>query len=177
MVAHFSHRPTGMTNEPSQKEQLVRRWQTLAAVAIATSALVGSTVSGTKTPEQNIVLTGGRDSSRDGYHFDIKASSVRGLYPGATKHIDLTIVNSYSFPLRITSVRGRLVDTSKSGCRAVASNLKVAAYGGQLPLTIPAKSRKSAGRIDVRMPNTVVDACQRATFSIRVAGSATKAAR
>ena len=157
----------------------MRRWQILAAavVAIATSALAGGAVSGTRAPGQGIVLTGGHGDSQRGYQFDLKASSVRGLYPGATKHIDLTFVNSYAFALRVTSVKGELVGSSKRGCRAVSSNLKVAKYGGRLPLTIPARSRKSAGRLDIRMPNTVVNACQSATFTIRVTGIAIKATR
>lgn len=158
----------------------MRRWlvSTVSAAIVAAGAFLNAgLMPRPDVSEENIVLVGDRAEQDTGYHFDIKPSSVRGLYPGATRPINLVFTNSYAFPLRVTSIKGELVSSSKRGCRPTASNLKVSPYSGRLPLTVPPQSRVDAGHLDVRMPNSVVDACQRAEFTIRITGYATKAAR
>jgi hypothetical protein len=158
----------------------VNRWlvSTMSAALVAIGALAtAGLMPRPEVSEENVVLAGNSGGHDNRYSFDIKASSVRGLYPGATRPINLVFTNSYGFPLRLTSVTGELVSSSKRGCRPTASNLKVSPYRGGLPLTVPAKGRATAGHLDVRMPNSVVDACQRAEFTIRITGSATQATR
>jgi hypothetical protein len=147
-----------------------------ATVFVAVSAFFSAGTPPAGRPELNITLTGSHESTGT-HRFDIRASSVRGLYPGAKRQIDLAFANSNPFPLRVASIKGELTSSSKRGCRPVPTNLIVTPYGGRLPLTIPSQGRVNAGHLDVRMPNTVVEACQRATFTVRIIGYATKASR
>ncbi|MBM2622493.1 hypothetical protein JIG36_44030 [Actinoplanes sp. LDG1-06] len=157
----------------------MKRWYSWAgaAAAILSSALLAGIGPGSGPTERDIALSGWHGGSSGSYDFDIKATSVRGLYPGARKPIELTFVNPYPFALRVTSIEGRLVDASRRGCRPTSSNLIVGQFDGKLPLTLQAGSRTKVGRIPLRMPNTVADACQRTTFTIRIAGRATKVSR
>lgn len=150
----------------------MHRWRRLAAAA---AVILGATTLGSGGPaaEQDLVLT----TTQGAYGFTISGSAVTGLYPGATRRIDLTFSNPYLTPLRVRSVAGKLISTSKRGCRSTSANLEVLGYAGRLPVTVLPRSRKSAGHLDVRMPNSVSDACQNATFTVQFSGEATKAGR
>ncbi|MCM4077026.1 hypothetical protein [Paractinoplanes hotanensis] len=156
----------------------MKRWYswTGAAVAILGSGMLAGIGPGSTPPEQDIALTTWHGGQSD-YRFDIRASSVRGLYPGAKKPIDLTLVNSYPFPLKVSAIEGKLAGTSRRGCRPTSSNLTVGRFGSKLPLTLRPGTRTKVGSINVRMPNSVVDACQRTTFTIQITGRAAKAGR
>jgi hypothetical protein len=159
----------------------VYRWRTLvtAVVLAASTTALGS---GTPSPGiegRDLVLTGSVGSGHDHrrYSFDIAGTSPKGMYPGATKRIDLVFTNPHSTPLRVHAVRGRLVSTSKTACKPIAANLTVQVYRGSLPLTIPPRGRKSGGSIGLFMPNSVSDSCQGVSFVIRLSGDATKVGR
>jgi hypothetical protein len=151
----------------------VHRWYKLAAVV---AVILGASTlgSGGSAYGQDLVLTTSRGT---GYGFHISGTAVSGLYPGATRRIDLTFANPYLTAIEVRSVTGRLVSTSKRGCGPIPVNLQVLPYGGRLPTTVPARSRKSSGHLDVHMPNSVADACQNATFMIELTGVATKVGR
>jgi hypothetical protein len=158
----------------------VVRWQIVAAAAtsIAASALLGSAAPANSP--NDMVLTswrGAATESRANYQFEIKASSVKGLHPGSRAHVALRIENPYPFDLRVFSLKGELVGTSRRGCRPTGTNLEVRPYRGTLPLAVRGRREVSAGYLDLHMPNTVVDACQRTTFTIRISGLAAKASR
>lgn len=108
--------------------------------------------------------------------FTIHAPALTGLHPGAVKSFTVTVQNPNSYPIRVTELGGSLGSTSSSLCKANSSNLIVRARQGtvKLPLTVPARSTRTAGEIPLYMPNTVAGACQRTSFVIRFDGSAEK---
>src|SRR5690242_3400323 len=57
--------------------------------------------------------------------FVIGGGKVSGLYPGATRNLNLSVANPYNFPIRVTAVSGRVESTSNRHCRPVAKNLVV----------------------------------------------------
>ena len=59
----------------------------------------------------------------------------------------------------------------------MASNLQVEPYTGALPARVEARDTLPAGAVPLHMPNTVVDACQEATFTVTVTADAAVAAR
>jgi len=111
-----------------------------------------------------------------GNTFSISAPNVAGLYPGATRRLKLTVTNPYGFAIKVTDLWGRLETTSKNKCVPSSSNLMVQGVDGvTLPLTVGPRSGRAAGAVPLYMPNTVVDACQRASFTISLHGKARKA--
>jgi hypothetical protein len=114
--------------------------------------------------------------SEAGNTFSISAPSVTGLYPGAVKKLKLTVANPYNFAIKVTDLWGALDGTSKPNCAPSPGNLTVRVHEGVgLPLVVPARSGAAAGAIPLYMPNSVVDGCQRATFTISLHGTAKKA--
>jgi hypothetical protein len=155
----------------------VSRWQLWAAasVSLAGSLLLGSATPSATPPGETISLAGwshGDSPSRQ--HFEIKTSSPGPLFPGATRNMRLTIVNPNPFPIAVRAIKGRLASTSHPRCKAIAANLQVHPYAGQLPLVIRSFSRRDVGQIEIHMPNSVVDACQWARFDIRIDSDATR---
>lgn len=150
----------------------MHRWRRLAAAAV----ILGATTlaSGGPAAGQVLVFMTARGPT---HGFTISGTAVTGLYPGATRRIDLTFSNPYLTPIRVRSVAGRLISTSKRGCRSTPANLEVRGYTGRLPATVPPRSRQNAGHLDVHMPNSVSDACQNATFTVQFTGEATEAGR
>jgi hypothetical protein len=108
--------------------------------------------------------------------FTIDAPPVRGLYPGAVKPMKLRVVNAGRYDLRITGLTGSVVRTSKPGCAPIAANLTVQDRHEE-PFTVPAYGRHDASSLALYMPNTVVDPCQGATFTIQLRGTGTEVHR
>lgn len=96
----------------------------------------------------------------------IVSKPVTGLYPGATKDLILTLRNpNRSRSISIRRLRVRDVATTRRGCAPSGRNLQIRQYGGP-PIHIPAGGARNV-RVILAMPNTVADACQRATFRLR----------
>ena len=94
----------------------------------------------------------------------VTSTPVTGLYPGASKRLTLRIKNTYTYPVKITSVKTKLaVATNRAGCTGARTNLLVSRPGGAVIV-----KPKNTGSVimTVVMPSTVVDACQGATFKI-----------
>lgn len=156
------------------------RWQMLVAAATAFGGIALVNVVGARTgSDQNLELTASRAMSHgyEHYRFEITGSSAKPLYPGAVRRIDLTFSNPYPAPIRVQAVSGKLISTSKNGCLPSPINLQVRPYRGHLPITVYPKMRRAAGYIELHMPNSVVNACQGVTFTIKFIGEATKAGR
>jgi hypothetical protein len=148
---------------------LVATASALGAVALVTGG--GAEANATDT---DIVLKHG------GYHdirFEIAGTSVRGLYPGAVRKVTLTFTNPTHSALRVQAVKGTLISTSKVGCAPSPANLEVGRYSERLPMLLLPKSRRNAGHVAIRMPNSVGDACQNVKFIIRITGHATTVGR
>lgn len=148
------------------------------AATLGISLMAAGSTPATATPDgTTIVLTGGEH----GYGpvtFTIEGQDVRGLYPGKTKRLRMTIANRERFPLHIVSLEGRLVGTSRRGCPSNRSPLTVGTYRGPLPINVPPGSRTTVpGYLPVTMAPTASPRCSNTGFRIDLHGTAVKAAR
>ena len=97
---------------------------------------------------------------------------VTGLYPGASKTLAVSVKNGNHFKIKLATVKTSLAQkTSLTGCAGSATNLTVTSPKSALKIA-PMKSGKLTLR--VTMPRSVVNACQRARFSIAVLVKAVK---
>ena len=146
------------------------RWQlwVAAATSLAGSSLLSSAAPVAPPLGESIALA---NWQADGRHhrpqpIEIRVSTTGNLYPGARRKVRLTIINPNVFPVKVRMIRGRVKSTSRRGCAPLPTNLEVRPYSSRLPLTVGPRSRRDAGSLDIFMPNSVVDACQRARFII-----------
>jgi hypothetical protein len=156
------------------------RWTTalVTGATLGVSLLTAGSTPATATPDGTvIVLTGGHQ----GYGpatFVIEGQGVRGLYPGKTKRLRLTITNPERFTLRIVSLDGHLVSTSRRGCPSTSSTLTVHTYRGPLPTTVRPHSRTVIpGFLPITMARTASPSCSNADFRIDLHGTAVKVGR
>jgi hypothetical protein len=101
----------------------------------------------------------------------ITSNHVRGLYPGMSKELTLTLRNSdprHSIVVRRLRVRD--IATTNPGCAPSARNLAIQQHRGAA-IRIP-RGRARSVTVLLSMPNTVSDACRRATFSLRYTAQA-----
>ena len=155
----------------------MHRWQMLA---VATTAVVGAAGLGFAlnvdgSTDQEMELTAAPGAAASPYSFTVQATPVEGLYPGAVRQLRLTLTNPYTFDLLVTGMHADLVGTSRPGCDPVSTNLEVRPYTGELPVGVEAEDSAEAGTVPLHMPNSVVDDCQRATFTIRLSADAMRA--
>jgi hypothetical protein len=159
----------------------VSKWRlaVATAVSLAGSLLLGSATPSTAPPGETISLVGWPEHGYSPGHagFQVRTSSTGLLYPGTTRKISVTIINSNPFPIVVRTIQGRLASTSRPGCKPIAANLQIRPYSGRLPLVVRPFGRRDAGQLEVHMPNSVVDACQRARFDIHIDSKATRADR
>lgn len=154
----------------------MQRWHkaAVAAAALVGAAGLGAALHAGESTDQKMTLTASQGGAE--YSFAVRATPVEGLYPGADRRLVLTLDNPYGVDLVVTDVHARLVSTSRPGCAPVAENLQVRGYAGDLPLRVGAEDSREAGVVPLHMPNTVVDACQQATFTIALDAVASQAA-
>lgn len=159
----------------------VRRiWKALATAAglVAVLAGVGSASGG--TGEDGVFVLVGRDDRRGSADvgFVVNGTSVRGLYPGATKTITLRVRNPYPFKLTVDALGGKVVRASRRGCAPTAANVVVNAYRGKLPITVgPHSDAVLPGGLPIVMPSGASPKCSATSFDIALRGHGKKAAR
>ena len=134
---------------------------------LAAASALGSATPNT-TSEAMLIVS--RDATATG--FIISGTPVHDLYPGAVRRIEISIENPQSRRISVQSIEARLVSSSRPGCRPIPSNLDLKPYHGRLPITVSRRKRVRVGSIEVHMPNSVVNECQRAVFAIRFSGKA-----
>ena len=101
----------------------------------------------------------------------IASTPVTGLYPGATKELILILQNpNRKHSVGIRRLRVHDVATTRHGCASSHRNLQIRQYTGP-PIRIAAGGMQSV-TVQLTMPNTVVDACQHATFNLRFSAQA-----
>lgn len=115
--------------------------------------------------------------SRNTQTFGLRAAMVSGLYPGTARTSRVTVINPYPYPISVRSIDAQVESTSRRRCRPSARNLRVGRFHGRLPVTVPARGQVAAGEFEVYMPESVDNACQRATFRLAVSGNARKVGR
>jgi hypothetical protein len=155
----------------------MRAWRITSAAATAVLGVTGIGLVwafGGDDRTMELTAVGGTGS---GYGFQVEAKPVTELYPGALTKLTVSFRNPYDVDLRVTGMRGQVLATSRRGCLPTATNLAIRSYSGVMPLTVPADGRKAGGHLPLYMPNSVADACQGATFTIRLRGEATKVKR
>jgi hypothetical protein len=157
-----------------------RRWLPIAAGAGLAIALAlpgrpvyGSVIRGYGTSWQPVSDVIGADHRRShrrhrhrpGPHLAFRiGGSVGGLYPGFSTQLVLTVVNSQSYKIVVTSITTR-VGAPKAGCSA--SNLIVGAFTGHLKV----KAHKSAQlSVPVTLSHAAPDACQGVVFPLTYSG-------
>ena len=96
----------------------------------------------------------------------ITDNPVTGLYPGVSKELILRLQNSDpKHGIVVRRVRVRDIATTNSGCAPTRRNLAIRQYKGA-PVRIPSGQTRTVTAL-LSMPNTVSEACQRATFKLR----------
>jgi hypothetical protein len=157
------------------------RWSAVTATVLTLAGAV--TLAGgepTNRPtDEFLLVTSGRNLPHHygDYGFAITGSTPDDLYPGAHRKVELTIVNPYPFRIRVHRLTGKLTGSSLRGCAPIAANLDIRPYAGRLPLIVQPRGWQRAGHLELQMPNSVSNACQKAKFTIRLTGDATKVDR
>jgi L-cystine uptake protein TcyP (sodium:dicarboxylate symporter family) len=103
----------------------------------------------------------------------VTSSPVTGLYPGAVRPLIVRVKNTYSYPVKVATVKTTVgAATNRSGCAGTRENMLVSRNGGATTI----KPRKTVSIVmTVVMPKTVADACQGATFTFTFAARAVRA--
>ena len=103
----------------------------------------------------------------------LKGVPVSGLYPGASKPLSIKVKNTSGRAIKVPTLKAQLsAKTSRPGCVGTRANLLLSWTGKAV--TIPNKKTRTMA-LNVKMPVTVANACQGATFTITVSLRATKA--
>ncbi len=156
------------------------RWTTALATAatLGISLMAAGSTPAAATPDGTTIVLTGANHGYGPMTFTIEGQDVRGLYPGKTKRLRLTIAHRKRFPLRILTLEGRLIATSRRGCPSTRSTLTVGAYRGPLPITVPPRTRTAvAGYLPITMARTASPRCSNTDFRIDLHGTAVKAGR
>jgi hypothetical protein len=106
------------------------------------------------------------------HRFTLRAVPVRGLYPGASRPLQVKVTNGYAYRIKVPPLKARtLTATNRQGCVGTAANL--VATASRRAITIPAHASRTVV-VTVRMPATVANGCQGTTFRISLTGRATR---
>ena len=156
----------------------MRTWhKSAAAVASAAGLLVAVTADHGQHPADGIIaLAAHRDhtSGHAALPFTLNGRPVAGLYPGATRNLPLVLANPYSFTLRVTTLDGAVVSSSRKRCKPVRDNIRVRSYTGRLPVTVPPYGKVTVHALPVVMPPGASADCAATVFTLRLSGTATR---
>lgn len=157
----------------------MHRWHksVVAAAAVVGAAGLVVALRDPSSTDQKMTLTAAPGADGTNPVFTVRGAAVEDLYPGARRRLVLTLTNSSRHDLVVTGMHARLTSTSKPGCAPVATNLEVERYIGALPARVSARDELKAGAVPLHMPNSVVDECQEATFTVTVTADAAVADR
>jgi hypothetical protein len=153
----------------------VKAWLGTLAAAVAFTGLV---VAAGLMPRSGSTVLVGRSESHGQVQFEVEGEPVGGLFPGGHKQIKLSVVNPFGYRLRLVSLTGRVVSTSRTGCPATSASIVVESYRGRLPVTLNARSRtKLAGSIPITMPKDATPRCSSTRFVLSFTGAGEKVSR
>jgi len=117
---------------------------TLLALSLAAWAEGLGPRRGRVKPSSDLVVTG----------------SIKGLYPGARKRLQLKVRNRLTVRMKLTSLTVRVRD-GRWNCRG--ANVRVGRFRGRLLL--PPRTQRAVNLV-VSMPKTAPDPCQGAVFRL-----------
>jgi hypothetical protein len=154
----------------------MKRWQQALASAAALAGLVAaSSPSGGETNEQPMVIASMSAGYRREPVYLLLRGQLSGLYPGAVKQIQVTLVNDSGSTVSLHRLAGRPATSSSRECRLSPANLRVLDYRGHLPVTIRPHTRRTlAGSIPIAMPTGATPRCSNTRFSIFVSGAGSR---
>lgn len=145
------------------------------AVVAAAVVVVAVAAGGTGPVTDGTIVLTSHGTPAAGNGFAVRARPVAGLFPGVVKPMAVTLRNPYGFDIEVTSLRGRVTESSKRSCRPGAKTVSARSYAGRLPVTVPAHSSREVGAVPIAMAVTAPERCRNTTFTVVVAGRATRA--
>jgi hypothetical protein len=148
------------------------RWWLKKMVAGGATVACVWVAAGSRTEASEVDL-----AHRAAFAFTVSGTAMKGLHPGAVRRTRVTVVNPYPFPIKVRLIEARVMSTSQRHCRPIAANLAIEPYLGSLPLTVIAHGRRIGGEFEVRMPNTVAEACKNVTFTVEFTAEASRVSR
>lgn len=95
------------------------------------------------------------------------SGGVTGLFPGATRPVELTLTNRESLPITVVSVTTTVGNAS---ARCSAAYVSVSAFSGHLTVAGDSSANLT---VSASMAHSAPDSCQAAVFPFRYAGEAT----
>jgi hypothetical protein len=134
----------------------------LVLALLALSLTVPAAVFGERTGAGGWQLVPGNTSTL----VRITANRITGLYPGVSKELILTLHNSdRKHSVLVRRVRVSDIATTSAGCAPARRNLTIRLHKGAPVRIPPGRTRRVTALLS--MPDTVSNACQRATFRLR----------
>jgi len=137
------------TSAPSSEFRLVGYGG--VATGVLTASTAGSTAMATEGTPKDAFSIGG---------------SVKGLYPGATLPLVLTVINTKAFAITVISI-STVVSGPSSFCNA--SNVHVTGFAGHLRVRARGQAMTT---VEVVMAHGAPDACQGSVFPFQYVGKA-----
>jgi hypothetical protein len=95
------------------------------------------------------------------------SGSVKGLFPGSSVPLVLSIVNPQSYPIVVSSITTRVGKTNRPGCSSTF--LSVAPFSGAIAV---AAKGSAAVIVSVTLSHAAPNACEGAVFPLKYSGSA-----
>jgi hypothetical protein len=155
-------------------------WRATLATTVAFAAAWGVAASGAQWNSDGVslALSSGERRSDGNLHFDVAGRSVGGLYPGATRQLVVQASNPFGYPLTLRGIYGRVTWSSRRGCPANESSLRVNTNGRTLPVRMASHSRTTLrNTLTVTMPKDTTPRCSKTSFVIHLDALATRADR
>lgn len=151
---------------------LKNQWIAVVAAVVLVGGLAAAASDTPPTSENEDLVLVGRDDRQTGpLHFVLEGKPVRGLYPGATKQMKITVRNTLGTRLDLVNLTARVSSSAHRGCPATAANLQVRRFTGRLPARVAAGGRTElAGTIPVVMPMGASIKCAGTRFTITISG-------
>ncbi|WP_306204218.1 hypothetical protein [Actinoplanes sp. RD1] len=149
----------------------------IGAVGAGLVAVVLATGGNGPATDGTIELASRGTPASHGGTFSVRARPVTGLYPGVVKPMVVTLRNPYDFDLRVTTLGGKVTDSSRRSCRPGGRTVSARPYAGRLPVVVPARSTREVGAVPIAMSPEAPERCRRTTFEVLVTGRATRVAR
>jgi hypothetical protein len=155
-------------------------WTAAGTMAALAGVLLAVAPRPSQAPDDEaMLLVSQAGERRNGpLYFRLEGKPVRGLYPGATRQMRITVLNPLGYRLSMQRLTGTVTATSRRGCPADDSSLRIGDYTGALPVAIAAHGRTTlTGTLPVSMPIGTTEKCAGARFSISMSGSGFRADR
>ncbi|HVF75918.1 MAG TPA: hypothetical protein VM938_12800 [Acidimicrobiales bacterium] len=96
---------------------------------------------------------------------------ITGLFPGASRGIDLTISNPYAFAIKVTDVSARVKQSSNAACPVGSLTFEALRNA---PVVVPARGT-AAATLPVRMRPEAANVCAGLTFTLSYSAQAVQA--